>query len=218
MTHSFRPDARTARDLALAFLGAVVLTSALVVLAGQLVRERVDAQDITEPTPVSLVTVPEDEPEPEPEPQREPEPPEPRPQLDFMPELPPPSLTAPVLGGPVVRLDPARFGGVPRGGPVVFEASELDQPPRPVVRGAPVYPYKARQRRIEGTVQVRFLVRADGTVGEVRIERAEPPGVFEDAVRDAIARWRFEPGKLAGEPVAAWVVMPISFDLDGGRR
>jgi protein TonB len=99
---------------------------------------------------------------------------------------------------------------------MVFEASELDRAPRPVVRTAPVYPYKARQRRIEGTVQVRFLVRADGTVGEVQVESADPPGVFEDAVRDAIARWRFEPGRLAGEAVAAWVVMPISFDLDRG--
>ena len=72
--------------------------------------------------------------------------------------------------------------------------------------------------RTEGTVRVRFLVRRDGTVGEIIIEAADPEGVFEDAVRDAVSRWRFEPGRLAGEAVAAWVVMPITFDLSGGRR
>ena len=66
-------------------------------------------------------------------------------------------------------------------------------------------------------MQVRFLVRRDGTVGEVIIESAEPAGVFEEAVREAVSRWRFEPGRLAGESVAAWVVQPLRFDLSGGR-
>jgi protein TonB len=205
------------RDGIGALLGAVALTAVLLLAAAQLVRERPQEQDITEPVAVSLVSVPQEREETAPEPTREPEPPPEEPRLDFAPELPLPSLTAPRPAGPSVQLDPRLFGQTPTpAGPMVFEASELDRAPRPVVRTAPVYPYKARQRRIEGTVQVRFLVRADGTVGEVQVESADPPGVFEDAVRDAIARWRFEPGRLAGEAVAAWVVMPISFDLDRG--
>lgn len=210
---------RTLMDLGAALLGAAAITAVLLLAAAQLVSERTAVQDITEPVPVALVAVPREEAPPPPAERREPPPPPQKPRLDFAPELPPPSLTAPALSGPAVQLDPRLFGQAPpAAGPMVFEAGELDQAPRPVVRQAPVYPYKARQRRLEGTVQVRFLVQRDGTVGEVRILRAQPPGVFEDAVREAIARWRFEPGRLAGEPVAAWVDMPISFDLDGGRQ
>ena len=85
-----------------------------------------------------------------------------------------------------------------------------------MVRRRPQYPYRARQRRLEGRVKVRFLVQADGTTSQITILESEPAGVFDQAVQDAVAGWRFEPGKLAGEPVAAWIVTPILFDLDGG--
>jgi protein TonB len=208
---------RLLQDLGVGLVGAVAITALLLLAAAQLVSERPQEQDITEPVPVALVAMPEEEEAERPEEVREPEPPEEPPQMDFMPELPLPSLTAPALAGPSVELDPRLFGGAPRSGPMIFNATELDRPPRAVVRTPPVYPFKARQRRIEGTVQVRFLVRVDGTVDQIRIESADPPGVFEDAAREAIARWRFEPGQLAGETVASWVVMPIRFDLDGGR-
>jgi periplasmic protein TonB len=198
-------------------LGALAINVLLLAVAAHLVRDRALVQDLTDPVPVSLVTVPRDEAPPEPEEVREPEPPRQPPAMDFTPDLPTPSLTAPALRGPAVRLDPSLFGGVMPMGEVVFAAADLDQPPRATVRTPPVYPYRARQRRVEGTLQVRFMVRRDGTVGEVIIEAADPPGVFEDAVRDAVQRWRFEPGRLAGEAVAAWVVMPITFDMDGGR-
>ena len=200
-----------------AALCAVAINVLLLAVAAHLVRDQALVQDPGRPVPVSLVAVPRDEEPPEPQPQREPEPPRQPPTLDFTPDLPAPSLTAPALRGPAVRLDPALFGGVAPLGDLVFSAADLDQPPRPTVRTPPIYPYRARQRRIEGTVQVRFLVRRDGTVGDIIIESADPPGVFEDSVREAVARWRFEPGRLAGEAVAAWVVMPITFDMDGGR-
>lgn len=198
-------------------LGAVAINILLLAVAAHLVRDRALVQDLEAPVPVSLVTVPRDDTPPEPEKVREPEPPRQPPPLDFAPELPSPSLTAPSLRGPAVRLDPSLFGGTAPIGELVFAAADLDQPPRATVRTPPVYPYRARQRRIEGTVQVRFLVRRDGTVGEVIIEAADPPGVFEEAVREAVERWRFEPGRLAGEAVAAWVVMPITFDMQGGQ-
>jgi protein TonB len=129
-----------------------------------------------------------------------------------------PSLTAPPLRGPAVSLDPSLFGGAAPMGEMIFDARDLDAPPRGVATAPPVYPYKARQRRIEGVVEVRFLVRRDGSVGQIIIESADPPGVFEDAVRDAVSGWRFEPGRLAGDAVAAWVLQPLRFDLSGGRR
>jgi protein TonB len=199
-----------------AIIVALVINTLLVLAAAQLVRERPQSADITVPTVVSLITVPDDEAPPEEEDQQPPPPPEQPPQMDFTPELPTPSLTAPALSGPSVALDASLFGGAAPMSNMIFEASELDQPPRAVVRTPPEYPYRARQRRIEGSVQVRFLVNVDGTTSQVTIVDSQPPGVFDQAAVDAVSRWRFEPGRLAGEPVAAWVVAPITFDLSGG--
>ncbi|MEZ4389030.1 MAG: energy transducer TonB [Candidatus Krumholzibacteriia bacterium] len=200
-----------------AALASLVITGLILVAAAQLVRERPQRQDITEPVPVALVNVPRDEAPPE-EPERKPpEPPRQPPEVDFAPELPTPSLTAPQLAGPAVTLNPSLFTAPTASGPPVFEVGELDRPPRAIARREPVYPYRARQRRIEGRVRVRFLVGADGRTSEITVLEAEPAGVFDQAVLDAVASWRFEPGVLAGRPVAAWMVTPIVFDLGGDR-
>ncbi len=203
--------------LAQAALVAVLINAVLLAAAAQLVRERPQAQDMTAPTVVSLVNVPRDETPPEEEERREPEPPKEKPKLDFAPELPTPSLTAPALSGPAVVLDPALFDIAPPMGAMTFEAGDLDRPPRTVVRTPPQYPYRARQRGIEGSATVRFLVNPDGVTSEITILSSEPAGVFDQAVIDAVSRWRFEPGVLAGHPVASWVVTPVSFDLEGDR-
>jgi protein TonB len=203
--------------LVLAAGAALVITAVIMVTAAQLVRERPPELDITAPVPVALVTVPrEDTPPEEPEP-TPPEPPEEKPQVDFAPELPAPSLTAPQLSGPSVAIDPGLFGGVAPSGPMVFEVGDLDRPPQSVVRRQPDYPFRARQRRIEGRVRVRFLVGTDGKTSQITILESEPDGVFDEAVRNAVAGWRFEPGVIGGERVASWVVTPIVFDLSGGR-
>ena len=102
------------------------------------------------------------------------------------------------------------FTGV---GNLVFVEAELDRSPRALVRTVE-YPYRARQRNIEGEVRVKLLVRRNGTIGQVQILAAEPAGYFEDAVRRAAPGWRFEPGQIAGEPVDAWVVTTVSFQMN----
>jgi len=71
-----------------------------------------------------------------------------------------------------------------------------------------------RERGVEGSVQVKMLVQKDGSVGDVKILDARPKGVFDQAVYSALAQWRFNPGKIAGKAVMAWVVTTIHFDLN----
>jgi len=200
-----------------AALVAVLINAVLLAAAAQLVRDRPQAQDMTVPTVVSLLNVPRDETPPEEEQRQEPEPPQPKPQVDFAPELPTPSLMAPSLSGPAVALDPAMFGMAAPMDAMIFETGDLDSAPRSVVRTPPQYPYRARQRGIEGSVTARFLVGLDGRTSRITILSSEPAGFFDQAVVDAVSRWRFEPGVLAGQPVASWVVTPITFDLGGSR-
>lgn len=66
-------------------------------------------------------------------------------------------------------------------------------PPRLVERVAPEYPAIARQRRIEGWVELEYVVGADGRVIDVRVLDSHPTRVFEAAAERALRRWRFEP-------------------------
>lgn len=94
-----------------------------------------------------------------------------------------------------------------------FELGELDTPPMPIRRVRPIYPFQARRQGITGKVTVRFLVNVTGMVENISIVSSEPKGVFDEAVKECIAKWRFNPGIYQGEPVATWVVIPISFKL-----
>lgn len=64
--------------------------------------------------------------------------------------------------------------------------------PKLIADAAPRYPLSARNRRIEGRVQVAFTIQPDGTVADARAVSAQPQGVFEEAALAAASRWRFE--------------------------
>ncbi len=98
-------------------------------------------------------------------------------------------------------------------GKIGFEMGELDSPPVPVRQFRPVYPFMARRQGITGTVTVRFLVNSSGTVENISVVSSKPEGVFDQAVKDCIIKWRFKPGIYEGKAVATWVVVPISFKL-----
>ena len=77
----------------------------------------------------------------------------------------------------------------------------------------PLYPEPALSQRIEGWVDIEFTVARDGTTREPRVVAAAPPGVFEDAALDALARWRYEPMTIDGAPVDQRVATRLRFEL-----
>jgi len=169
-------------------------------------------QDISEPLAVSVIKLKDTAPPP-PEPEHEIKEPEEKPQLDFMPELASPSLSGPDPMDIQISLDPSLFRGGPVRGDFVFNGDDLDQPPRQMVRTNPVYPYRARQRGIEGEVKVKLLVREDGTVASVSILESTPKGLFDAAVKKAVPKWKFSPGRIDGQAVPSWVVTNVVFVL-----
>ncbi len=191
---------------------AIVLNAGLLATAALMTSERPLAQDISEPQAVSLIRLKETAPPP-PEPEREIPEPEEKPQLDFMPELASPNLSGPDPMDIQISLDPDLFTGRPTRGDFIFNSDDLDQPPRQMVRTNPVYPYRARQRGIDGEVKVKLLVRADGTVANVTILDSRPKGVFDAAVEKAVPRWKFSPGRIDGKAVPSWVVTTVTFVL-----
>jgi protein TonB len=100
------------------------------------------------------------------------------------------------------------------GGPVVMTADTVDDPPKAVERVAPEYPVRARARAIEGFVTLSLLVGEDGVVRSLEVLEASPAGVFDEVAREAVRRWRFQPGMYQGQPVAVRVEQTLDFKLE----
>ncbi|NPV05072.1 MAG: TonB family protein [Syntrophaceae bacterium] len=85
--------------------------------------------------------------------------------------------------------------------------------PRYGENARPHYPEAARMRGYEGVVLLSAEVRADGRVGEVRILKSCGYDMLDRSALDAVRRWKFEPGRRMGVPVAMWVDVPVRFVL-----
>ena len=59
---------------------------------------------------------------------------------------------------------------------------------------------------------LEIVVRADGTVGDIRIVRHLGFGLDEEAV-EAVRRWRFTPAERLGSPVDVLVDVAVEFTL-----
>ena len=76
------------------------------------------------------------------------------------------------------------------------------------------YTREAMEARIEGTVLLECVVRADGTVAEVRVVRSLDSmyGLDTQAV-NALKQWTFKPGTKDGGAVAVQVQVDTTFTL-----
>jgi TonB family protein len=86
-------------------------------------------------------------------------------------------------------------------------------PPKPIQREAPAYPPAVRATGIEGTVEVALTVLRDGSVGWVRVVRADPRGYFEQAASQGVRGWRFAPATLDGQPIECRMRTRVRFAL-----
>jgi periplasmic protein TonB len=78
----------------------------------------------------------------------------------------------------------------------------------------PIYPAVARRREQQGTVTVRVLVGADGSVERAEIADSSGFDALDDAALETVrSRWRFVPARHDGLAVESWVLVPIRFAL-----
>lgn len=75
------------------------------------------------------------------------------------------------------------------------------------------YPRLAREAKIQGLVIVRFVVDADGFVGNIEMLRGIGAGCDEEALRVINAMPKWEPGYQNGRAVPVIYNMPIRFTL-----
>ena len=77
----------------------------------------------------------------------------------------------------------------------------------------PRYPESARRQGVEGITTLRFVVLANGHVGQIGVTRSAGHVDLDRAAVEAVKTWRFEPAKRGKEAVAVWVTLPVRFEL-----
>ncbi len=91
--------------------------------------------------------------------------------------------------------------------PPQADASHLNNP-------APAYPPQSRRAREEGTVVLEVLVKADGSLGELRLKTSSGYNRLDDAALRAVKNWHFVPAKRGSEAIDFWYELPIEFSLN----
>ena len=160
---------------------APVATSTIALPEVELPDAPVEPVELESELPELTEAQPEPTPQPQPAPEPAPEPsPEPAETAAPSPEPAAAQRDAAPAAEPAPSNEPVSVGQV-----------------APTNRVNPSYPPRAQRRGMEGFVEVEFVIRRNGSVdgGSIRVTNAQPRRVFEDAAREAIARWQFEPSQ-----------------------
>jgi periplasmic protein TonB len=91
--------------------------------------------------------------------------------------------------------------------PPLFNANYLRNP-------APVYPALSRRLREQGRVVLRVHVNASGAADEVAVHDSSGSPRLDEAAYETVLHWTFTPARRGNEPIAAWVLVPVSFRLE----
>ena len=96
-------------------------------------------------------------------------------------------------------------------------APQPPSPPRPAdYLNNPKPPYPALSRRLgeEGIVRLNILVNPDGSVARLELAKSSGYPRLDQSAMDVVqSSWKFEPARQDGNPVAAWVIVPIQFTV-----
>lgn len=216
------PASRLTTVSATLLLHAALIAAVLPHLAG-LRRETTPPKPVTiellheQPTPPARFPVaPPAPPQPRPKKQSEPKP-------HLAPELmPQPREPAP----PQFKAPEASFDTKPAPSNSTAIAGAPTAPsPAPVKTGVsipasyaasnrkPPYPRMSRQNEEQGTVELRVLVKADGSAGAVEIASSSGYPLLDESARSTVQAWRFNPATVDGKAVAEWYRFSIPFKL-----
>lgn len=159
-----------------------------------------------EPAPPPPATLP-----PPPPPEKKPEP-TPKPKPKPLPKAPPSERA---VKAPEPEPTPAP--------PVTQPAEPTPAAPAPVLppradagqisNPAPAYPSLSRRLREEGLVVLEILIRADGSVGEIKLKASSGFKRLDEAAMNAVKRWRYQPATQGGIAIDFWYEQPVEFNL-----
>jgi len=156
-----------------------------------------------------------------------PPPPPPPPPKNLPP--PPPSYVPPVdiqVAAPTPVNAIAAVSNIPQpvAPPSPLPVQTTPAPPAPPVQTAavisasscekPEYPSASKRLEEEGTVQLKFLVGADGKVIESAVEKSSGFRRLDEAARAGLSKCQFKPATVDGKPQQSWASMKYTWRLE----
>ena len=91
------------------------------------------------------------------------------------------------------------------------EDGDFDEPPRLMKQTRPKYPAEPFSNRVEGTVEIQFVIDETGRVTEPRVVKSIPG--LEKAALDCVKKWKFRPARKQGRAVKASALAPVTFRI-----
>ncbi len=111
-------------------------------------------------------------------------------------------------GGPVIGIPTSDISGGPKLGAALSDMDAV-----PLVRIAPEYPRRAAQLNLKGWVLLEFTVTTAGATKDIRVVDAEPQRTFDRSASRAVAKFKYRPKVVDGQPVEQQgVQIVITFD------
>ena len=149
----------------------------------------------------------------------------PQPVLAAVPDAPATVTMPPTLFAPPAPIEPIPAPVAAPSPPSAPSVASVAVTPAPVTppnfnadylnNPAPAYPAVSRRQGQQGKVMLRVFVNATGGVDQVEIRASSGHPVLDRTALDAVRRWRFVAARQGDQPVAAWVLVPITFTLEG---
>jgi len=98
--------------------------------------------------------------------------------------------------------------------PTYYTAKQLDVQPRALAAINPVYPPDAVARGTAGWVVLKLKLDEGGSVQDVEVSDASPPGIFDQSALDAFRNAHFAPAQKDGRAVKSLVQIKVRYELD----
>jgi periplasmic protein TonB len=93
-----------------------------------------------------------------------------------------------------------------------LSVSDVDVRSEPINEVLLYYPTVAYIRRLDGVVQFRLFISAQGELDKAELIDAKPRGIFEEAAWDAVNKLKFSPASKNGRPVKSQKTIDVVFD------
>jgi TonB family protein len=75
------------------------------------------------------------------------------------------------------------------------------------------YPPEAKKQRIQGVVYSKYIIKTDGSLANIRIERGIGGGCDEEVLRFIDSLPKYNPASQDGKPVPVQITLPVKFKL-----
>lgn len=141
-------------------------------------------------------------------------------EVDAPPSAPAPLAPNPMQAGPSLasgsRSQAPGTGVLPLNFALTrqyYLPSRINKPP--LLLGKLEFNYPDGVDRRDGTVVVKVLINANGSVDDAIVESSDPPGIFDSSAVQVLARAKFSPGELIGQKVPTQLLYEVHYSNAG---